>query len=74
MTRIAVEVYFARFGVLVKPYRPQVGFNYNRVYFNKEAVIQDFSLHGWALVKREPWDDRRASASLDNELMTFERR
>lgn len=71
---MTLEVYYARFGVLVKPFFHTAGFNYNRVYFSKEAVIEDFALHGWELKKREPLTDRRASASLNNELFTFERR
>lgn len=71
---VSLDVYYDRFGVLVKPFHPQVGFNYNRVYYSKEAVIEDFDIHGWKLISRESTYDRRMSASLDNEIMTFQRK
>lgn len=54
MDEISVEIYYARFGVLVRPYVPTVGFDYNRVYYSLDSVIQDFEIHGWRFVKSEP--------------------
>ena len=47
-----LDVYYDRFGVLVRPYNPLLGFDYGRVYFSVEAVLEDFKLNGWRLVDR----------------------
>lgn len=68
MVEHTLEVYYARFGVLVRPYTPKLGFNYNRVYHSKDAVVEDFALNGWKLVKKE---GMVLSNTLGNELFTF---
>lgn len=50
MDNYSLEIYYGRFGVLVRPFRPQLGFDYNRVYYSIDAVILDFWKHGWKVV------------------------
>lgn len=68
MVEHTLEVYYSRFGVLVRPYTPKLGFNYNRVYISKDAVVQDFALNGWKLERIE---GMVLSNTLGNELFTF---
>ncbi len=52
-----LEVYYDRFGVLVRPYSQLLGFNYNRVYYSVEDVMRDFWKHGWQSVRAERGPD-----------------
>ena len=47
MDKYSLEIYYSRFGVLVRPIVPQMGFDYNRVYYSIDAVIEDFWRNGW---------------------------
>lgn len=47
MDSYTVEIYPTRFGFMVRPIIPQIGFDYNRVYNSVDWVIKDFFLHGW---------------------------
>jgi len=53
---ITLELYYARFGALVRPYKETVGFDYNRVYNNFDEIIQDFALNGWKLIDKQDSD------------------
>lgn len=68
MVEHTLEVYYSRFGVLVRPYTPKLGFNYNRVFHSKDAVVEEFALHGWRLIRKE---GVVLSNALGNELFTF---
>lgn len=50
MVEFSLEIYYARFGALVRPFTPKIGFDYNRVYSSVEDVIKDFRIHGWEVV------------------------
>lgn len=65
---VELEVYYSRFGVLVRPQLPRVGFDYNRVYNSREAVVQDFAFHGWKLINTK---EMLLSNTLGNMLFTF---
>lgn len=65
---ISLELYYARFGALARPYNEKVGFDYNRVYNSFDDIILDFSLHGWKLVSRE---DNKTGAEVVSALCTF---
>jgi len=47
MVEKTLELYYTRFGMMVRPIDLTLGFDYNRVYFSVEAVLMDFTLHGW---------------------------
>lgn len=48
-----LEIYFTRFGVMVRPVLHTLGFDYNRVYYSVDSVLMDFKSHGWVEVGRE---------------------
>lgn len=65
---VSLELYYSRFGVLVRPQLPKIGFDYNRVYNSMEDVVRDFALHGWSLINVETM---LLSNTLGNKLFTF---
>lgn len=50
---IKLELYYARFGALARPYDERVGFDYNHVYNSFDDIVLDFKIHGWKLVSIE---------------------
>jgi hypothetical protein len=46
---ITLALHYSRYGVVVTPILPSLGFDYNRVYFSVDAVLKDFELHGWTV-------------------------
>ena len=51
---ISIELYYARFGALARPFLNVVGFDYNRVYNSFDDIILDFEIRGWTLVESTP--------------------
>ena len=48
-----LELYFTRFGVMVRPILYTMGLDYNRVYYSVDSVLMDFRVNGWIESKRE---------------------
>ena len=44
---MVLDIQPSRYGFVVVPYLPVMGFGYNRTYFSVAAVLWDFRLHGY---------------------------
>ena len=66
---IELELYYSRFGALVRPYRETIGFDYNRVYNSFDDIILDFALNNWKMVKRQ---DSKGGDEVVSAFCTFQ--
>lgn len=57
-----MEIYYSRFGVLARPIIKQFGFDYNRVYYSVEAILEDFYKHGWEVAEIEKSPEPRSGS------------
>lgn len=44
---VRLDIQPSRYGFIVRPFLPQLRFDYNQVYSTREDVIKDFELNGF---------------------------
>lgn len=53
MASVILEVQTTRYGFIIVPYKPSLGFDYNKNYSTIDSIVWDFSLNGYDLISVE---------------------